>query len=201
MKFSLVDIEKIDTYEVENEVVYDIAVEDDTSFCVEDNIVVHNSACTTKGATGVYHPMGSLLKECREIKDAGYIKALIIADGGIKNTEHFCKALAIGADCVMMGSVLAAASDSPADLIIRDGRFYKVYHGSASFEIQSTYREKPRYIEGKTVLLDFNNETLEQIITRFSDGLKSSMSYFNARTLAEFRKNINAKEQKNWQKV
>jgi IMP dehydrogenase len=149
--------------------------------------IAGGNACTTKDSTGVYQPMGSLIKECRKVKDEGYLKALIIADGGIKNTEHFCKALAIGADVVMLGSVLAAASDSPADLIKRDGRFYKVYHGSASFEIQSIYRDKPKYIEGKTVLLDFNNETLEQIVARFSDGLRSSMSYFDAKNLEEFR--------------
>ncbi len=146
-------------------------------------------ACTTKHATGIFHPMASLLMECKFVKKDGM--PLIIADGGIKGPEDFCKAIALGADCVMLGSVLASANDSPAELIKRDKVFYKVYHGSSSFEIQSLYRKKPKYIEGKTALLDFDNENLEQIITRFSDGLRSSMSYMNAKTIKEYQLNTN----------
>jgi IMP dehydrogenase len=152
--------------------------------------IAGGSACSTKNATGVYHPMASLILECKRFKEEYNLKAKIIADGGIKEPQDFCKAIALGADCVMMGSTLAAAIDSPAELIKRDGRFYKVYHGSASFEIQKLYRDKPRYIEGKTTLLDFNNENLEQIIQKYSDGLRSSMSYFNAKDIEEYQKNI-----------
>ena len=146
------------------------------------------NACTTKNATGIYHPMASLIQECKCAKN--YDMPLIIADGGITGPSDICKAIALGADCVMLGSVLAAASDSPAELIKRDGVFYKVYHGSASFEIQKNYRERPRYIEGKTSLLDYNNESLEQIITKISDGLQSSMSYFDAKTISEFQEKV-----------
>lgn len=151
--------------------------------------IAGGSACTTKNATGIYSPMASLLMDCKLIKDANDIDSLIIADGGIREPADFCKAIALGADCAMMGSVFAVANDSPAELIKRDGRFFKVYHGSASFEIQKTYKEIPKYIEGKTRLLDFENESVEQIVARFSDGLKSSMSYFNSRTINEFQKN------------
>jgi len=150
--------------------------------------IAGGGACTTKNATGVYHPMASLIAECKSVKTHGM--PLIIADGGIKEPADFCKAIALGADCVMLGAVLAAAADSPAELIKRDGRFYKVYHGSASFEIQKTRVDKPKYIEGKTTLLEFNNETVEQVVTRFDDGLRSSMSYFNASTIEEYQKNV-----------
>lgn len=151
--------------------------------------IAGGNACTTKNATGVYHPMASLILECKKnkLKDG----PAIIADGGIKEPQDFCKAMALGADCVMMGSALASASNSPAELIKRDGKFYKLYHGSASFQIQNTYKKKPKYIEGKTVLLDYENESIEQILSRFSDGLKSSMSYFNSRNIKEYQNNLN----------
>jgi IMP dehydrogenase/GMP reductase len=149
--------------------------------------IAGGAACTTKNATGIFHPLGSLLLECKFTKKEN--APLIIADGGIKGPGDFCKALALGADCVMLGSVLAVASDSPAELIKRDGRFYKVYHGSASFEIQQIYREKPKYIEGTTKFLDYENETLEQIVAKFSDGLRSCMSYMNARNIQELHEN------------
>lgn len=153
--------------------------------------IAGGNACTTKNATGIYCPMASLILECKEVKDSCNIHAKIIADGGIKEPSDFCKAIALGADCVMMGSILAAATDSPAELIKRDGKFYKIYHGSASFEIQKTYKEKPKYIEGRTALLDFNNETIEQIVGKFIDGLKSSMSYFDSKNIENFHKKAN----------
>ena len=146
--------------------------------------IAGGEACTTKTATGIYHKMISCISECATVKK----NTALIADGGIKEPGDMCKAIAYGADVVMMGSVIAATIDSPAELIKRDGKFYKVYHGSASFEIQKEYREKPRYIEGQTRLLEYNNERLENVINRFCDGLRSSMSYFNAKTLDEFRR-------------
>lgn len=190
MKFELIEILKIDSFEADKngEVVYDISVEDDASFCVDDNIVVHNSACTTKNATGVYYPMASLIMECKSVKTDSM--PLIIADGGIKESSDCCKALALGADCVMMGSVLAAATESPSELIKRDKQFYKLYHGSASFEIQKIKNSKPKYIEGRTRLIDYEGENIDQILDRFDDGLRSSMSYFNASNLEEYRENV-----------
>lgn len=151
--------------------------------------IAGGNACTTKYATGVYCPMISLIHECKRTKDELGLTTAIIADGGVKTPADFCKAIAAGADCVIMGSVLAAASESPAELVkINDGLF-KIYNGSASFEIQKIYKNKPKYIEGKTVFLEFNNETIEQIIDKFSDGLKSSMSYFDSKSIAQFHKN------------
>lgn len=150
--------------------------------------IAGGSACTTRNATGVYCPMASLIMECKSVKRDGM--PLIIADGGIKEAQDVCKCLALGADITMLGSTLAGASDSPAELIKQDGLYYKVYHGSASFGIQQVRSEKPpKYIEGKTKLLEFNNETLEQIVSRFADGLRSSMSYFNSKTIKEFQTN------------
>lgn len=150
--------------------------------------IAGGSACTTKNATGVYYPMASLIIECKSVKTD--LMPLIIADGGIKESSDCCKALALGADCVMMGSVLAASTESPAELIKRDKQFYKLYHGSASFEIQKIKNSKPKYIEGRTRLIDYEGESIDQILDRFDDGLRSSMSYFNAYNLEEYRENV-----------
>ena len=146
-------------------------------------------ACTTKNATGIYNPMASLIIQCKSVKKEN--GPAIIADGGIKEPQDLCKAIALGANYVMMGSVLASALESPAELIKNGDTYYKVYHGSASFEIQSIHKEKPNYIEGTTKLLPFNDESIEQIVERFSDGLKSCMSYFNSSNIETFQKNSN----------
>jgi len=140
--------------------------------------------CTTRNTTGVFHPMVNLLLECRNTDK------VIIADGGIKEPRDYCIALACGADFVMFGSLIARTQDSPAELIDKDGKQYKLYHGSASYENQKNYKAIPRYIEGRSVLLDYDNEQLGDLIVRFNDGLRSSMSYCNAFDLQEYRNNV-----------
>lgn len=185
MKFKLTPIQKIDSYEVKETVVHDLTVKDNHSYCVtKDNVIVHNSACITKNNTGIYHCMASLINEC---KDSG---KTIIADGGIREVGDFCKAIALGADMVMMGSVLAKAHESPAELVWKDDRQHKLFHGSASYENQKIYKETPRYIEGKSVLLEYKSESLSSILNSYFEGLRSSMSYCNATNLEEYRKNV-----------
>lgn len=147
--------------------------------------IAGGSACTTKNATGVHRGIISAIQECASIKK----NTLLIADGGIREPQDVCKAIAYGADLVMLGSIIANTLDSPAEIINKDGQLYKVYHGSASFDIQQQYREIPKYIEGKTRLFPYDGESLDNVISRFCDGLRSSMSYFNAKTLSEFRHN------------
>jgi IMP dehydrogenase len=149
--------------------------------------IANGAACSTKDATGISHGMASCIWECNLVKK----RTLLIADGGIRSPADACKSLALGADIICLGQTIARTEESPAELIKQDGKFYKVYHGSASFETQSIYRNrKPRYIEGRTRLLEYEGESLEALMTRFADGLRSSMSYFNAHNLDEYRKNV-----------
>ena len=144
--------------------------------------------CSTKDATGICSGQVTSILECAKIKKPG---VALIADGGIKSPSDYCKALALGADVVMLGSLIAHTKESPAEIINQNGHLYKVYNGSASFNIQKEYRITPKYIEGKTVMLDYDGETIENLVNRLNDGLRSSMSYMGARTLEEYRANIN----------
>jgi IMP dehydrogenase/GMP reductase len=155
--------------------------------------VAGGAGCTTKNATGIYNPMISVIKEAYKSKTDGQHTNPIIADGGIKEPADFCKALAFGADVIMLGSLVANCIESPAERYGtgRGGKQYTIYRGSASSDIQSTYRDAVRYIEGRKVLLEYNSERLEELLKRFTEGLRSSMSYFNSRNLTEYRDNMN----------
>jgi IMP dehydrogenase len=143
-------------------------------------------ACSTRSSTGIFHPPVNLLTECSTVKTY----SSMIADGGIEKPMDACKAIILGSNAVMLGSLICSTQDSPAEIVERDGKFFKVMHGSSSYDIQKIYKNKPKYIEGKTVLIPYKEETLEELVNRFMQGLRSSMSYFNAKTLDEYRKNI-----------
>lgn len=145
--------------------------------------IAGGGGCTTKNATGIYFPAFSLLQECHGLRGT------IVADGGIREPQDFCKAIFAGAEYIMLGSELAKAKESPAEIMEINYVGYKVFRGSASFEIQQSYKSVPRYIEGKTTYLPYNEEPLARILARYMEGLKSSMSYMNARTFAEYRQN------------
>jgi len=185
MQFDLIPIEKIDSYNTTGEIVYDLEVENNHSFCVEDEIVVHNSACTTRFETGIYRPMVSTLMEVYENKIGD---AIVISDGGIKTPADMNKAL-MWSDITMLGGVFAQCPQSPARVVKIDGRLKKVFRGAASYSTQLDYKgEKPTYVEGMEYLVDLG-PSINSVIQRFINGLRSSMSYLNAKTLDEYRNN------------
>jgi IMP dehydrogenase/GMP reductase len=147
--------------------------------------VAGGNACTTQSTTGMYYPMATLISECSRNTDKK-----IIADGGIRTASDYCKALALGADFVMIGGLISKTKESPAELISVGEKQFKLLHGSASYENQKIYKEVPRYIEGKTVFLEYENESLEDFLERFNQGLRSSMSYANAFDLNQYRDNV-----------
>lgn len=143
------------------------------------------AGCSTFNATAMIHPPISLLLECRP-----ETSKFLIVDGGIKEPKDACLAIAAGADFVMMGSNFAKCKESPAKKVQLGQKVYKSYSGSASFEVQKLYKESPRYIEGKSILLDYSEESINGLLSYFQDGLKSSMSYANAKNIQEFRQNV-----------
>jgi IMP dehydrogenase/GMP reductase len=154
--------------------------------------IAGGSVCTTKTETGLYYPMVSSIRECVIAKRGhdAIQHVNIIADGGIKEPADMCKALAVGANIVMLGSVLGSCLESPAKTVKLDGQLYKVFRGSASYSTQMDNGKEPFYIEGEERLLPYSGP-LKKTVQRFVNGLRSSMSYMNARNLWEYRKNSN----------
>lgn len=146
--------------------------------------VAGGSACRTFNCTAMFHPMISLLLECRKSTSK-----ILIADGGIKQPKDACLAIAAGADFIMMGSVFAQCKESPAHIVKIENKAYKIYSGSASFNNQKIYKNTPKYIEGESIALKYEEKSILDIISWFEEGLKSSMSYANAVNLSEFRQN------------
>lgn len=149
------------------------------------------SACTTRINTGVGAGNTTALARCHaERKRLVYTypkdvaaPAYIVADGGIRNNGDICKALASGADLVMLGKMLAATPESAAATVLdeKTGTWYKEYAGLAS----SSYNKKSS-IEGQAGLVPMT-EPIVELLKGIEGNLRSAMSYTNSHTLAEFQ--------------
>ena len=153
--------------------------------------IAGGSVCSTKTETGVLSPMASTIIEISEFKKENNSKALIIADGGIKQPSDLCKALALGADIVMVGGILAGTDEAPGNVIKdKNGKMHKLFRGAASFSTQKYLAgKKPNYVEGIETFVDYIG-SVKNVIERFNRGIKSSMSYFNACNLKEYKENV-----------
>jgi len=101
-----------------------------------------------------------------------------------------CKLLALGSDLVMVGSALAGTGEAPGRVIMLDGKKYKIMRGAASFSVQQQAgRDEPEYVEGAETMVPYKGH-VSGVIARYLAGLRSSMSYMNARTLEEYRANV-----------
>jgi len=116
----------------------------------------------------------------------------VIADGGIKYSGDIVKALAAGADIVMLGVLLAGTAESPGESIILEGRRYKVYRGMGSIDAMKM-GSKERYFqeslkelipEGIVGRIPYSG-TLREVIFQLTGGLRSGMGYCGARTVKE----------------
>ena len=148
--------------------------------------IAGGSVCTTRTETGIYHPMASLIHECAEVNKK-YNK-ILIADGSIKEPQDMCKALALGANLCMAGSMFASCEESPAKTIRVDGKLCKLFRGAASFSTQQDFGKKPEYVEGRESLIGYTG-SVSKILKRYQNGLLSSMSYLNAHNLEEYTQN------------
>ena len=112
--------------------------------------------------------------------------ALIIADGGIKNSGDIVKALAVGADLVMVGSLLAGTDQTPSEKVKVDGKLYKSYRGMASKEAQEDWRGKVSSIEGVSSMVPYKGD-VRDILEELKVGIRSGLSYSGARTIGDLQ--------------
>lgn len=147
------------------------------------------SGCCTATYTGIYYPMASLIDDCFNLRHQYGLtnKVKIIADGGITTYRNAFKALALGADYVMMGSRLCQCSDSAGEIEITHYAKppQKIYYGMASEYGSSLLGKKTEAPEGKIVKYPVM-ESISEFSKLFSRYLKSTMSYCNAHYLEQF---------------
>ncbi|MFZ2322369.1 MAG: guanosine monophosphate reductase [Ignavibacteriaceae bacterium] len=141
------------------------------------------SVCTTSIQTGIGIGQVSSLLNIYHIRNEKKIKIEIIADGGIKSPGDVAKAIALGADVVMLGRMLSGTRETPGEVIKYNGQLWKKYRGSASFGVKM----RNEFIEGEETMVAYKG-AVKNVIDGISDGLKSSMSYMNCFNLDELRK-------------
>ncbi|MCG2419421.1 IMP dehydrogenase [Aequorivita sp. F47161] len=155
------------------------------------------SICTTRVVAGVGFPQFSaVLEVAAALKGSG---VPVIADGGIRYTGDIPKAIAAGADCVMLGSLLAGTKESPGVTIIYEGRKYKSYRGMGSVEAMRE-GSKDRYFqdveddikklvpEGIVGRVPYKGELFESM-TQFIGGLRAGMGYCGSKDIETLKQN------------
>ena len=141
------------------------------------------SVCTTSIQTGIGIGQVSSLLNVLSFREEQKLDIQIIADGGIKSSGDVAKAIALGADAVMLGRMLSGTKETPGEVIKYNGQLWKKYRGSASFGVKM----KNEFIEGEETMVPYKG-VVKNVIDGISDGLRSSMSYMNCFTLDELRK-------------
>ena len=152
------------------------------------------SICTTRVVAGIGVPQISAISDCARVADRHDIP--IIADGGVKYSGDVTKAIAAGAAAVMIGSLFAGTDEAPGDLVLFQGRSYKVYRGMGSLGAMrkgskdrygqaGTADEKlvPEGIEGRVP----HRGSLASILHQLIGGLRSGMGYTGSRTIKDLR--------------
>lgn len=154
------------------------------------------SICTTRIVSGAGVPQISAIMECATV--ASKAKVPLVADGGIKFSGDVAKALAAGADSVMIGSLFAGTDESPGELILYQGRSFKTYRGMGSLgamkqgskdrygqESEFNFQKLvPEGIEGRVPY----KGPLSNLVNQLIGGLRAGMGYCGAKTLAELHK-------------
>jgi len=150
------------------------------------------SICTTRVVSGAGVPQITAISECyKATRDAG---VPLIADGGIKYSGDITKAIAAGADTVMIGSLLAGTDESPGETILYQGRTFKTYRGMGSMGAMSQgssdrYAQDaggklvPEGIEGRVAA----KGPLSELVYQLVGGLRSGMGYCGAQTIEEMQ--------------
>jgi IMP dehydrogenase len=153
------------------------------------------SICTTRIIAGAGVPQLTAIKECSEVADSAGIP--IIADGGIKYSGDVTKAIAAGASSVMIGGLFAGVDESPGELVLYQGRSYKVYRGMGSlgameagskdrYAQEGVEKRKlvPEGVEGRVPYKGPLAASIHQLV----GGVRSGMGYCGCRNIEELRK-------------
>ncbi len=155
------------------------------------------SICTTRIVAGVGVPQLTAVLECAAAARERGIPA--IADGGIRTSGDIAKAIAAGADCVMMGSLLAGTDEAPGEVFLYQGRSYKSYRGMGSLgamargsadryfqqEVQDALKLVPEGVEGRVGYKGPVGNVIHQMV----GGLRAAMGYTGNATIAEMQRN------------
>ena len=189
--------------------VYDLEVDCPTHSFIADNVVVHNSICTTRVVAGVGVPQITAILDCAEA--AAETNTPVIADGGVQQTGDIAKALAAGASTVMLGSMLAGTDEAPGEVIVHQGERYKSYRGMGSMgamgdrsaaghedaerarsfskdryfqgHVDEVAKLVPEGIEGRVAY----KGSIVPLLHQFAGGLRAAMGYCGTPTVDELR--------------
>ena len=164
----------------------------------------NGGGCLTTQQTGIGYPMGSLIEETYEVSLSLDNPAKIVADGGFKKYADIIKALAIGADYVMLGSILNKALESAGETVDEEGervdqyrpsaesylkaggKLYKTFRGMSTKEVQSSWGKKNLKTSEGVIRSHEVEYTLSGWVENFRHYLKSAMSYTDSKNLEEF---------------
>lgn len=152
------------------------------------------ASCTTRVVAGVGVPQLTAVMECAE--EASKSDIPVIADGGIRYSGDIAKAIAAGAESVMLGSLLAGTDESPGETILYEGRVYKSYRGMGSLSAMKE-GSKDRYFQEGAEASKLVPEGIEgmvpyrgpvrDLIHQLVGGLRSAMGYCGTKNITEFR--------------
>jgi IMP dehydrogenase len=181
MNFKLKRIKSIERKHYKGKV-HDLTVEIDHSYNIEGTIV-HNSICSTRIQTGHGHPGLQTIFDCSKTDR----DVTIIADGGIRNSGDIVKALAAGADAVMLGSLLSGTRETPGETLTDGtGRKYKTYRGMASKEAQMDWRGRYSSFEGVSATVPYRGKA-KNVLEDLERGIRSGLSYSGCRSIHELQ--------------
>jgi IMP dehydrogenase len=153
------------------------------------------SICTTRVVTGAGVPQLTAIYNCMQAARGSGVP--VIADGGVKFSGDVAKAIAAGADVVMIGSLFAGTEESPGELILFQGRSFKAYRGMGSIGAmregsKDRYAQEATDVESKLVPEGIEGRvpykgTLSEMVTQLVGGLRAGMGYTGCRTIPEFQ--------------